>query len=51
MFGIRSSTSSFQMLIEAVTEETKQPGFYAYQNDIVIVSDCFKETCKKYSPY
>lgn len=42
IFVLRSAASSFQMLIDAIIEESKLQGVYAYQDDIV-ASDSFQE--------
>lgn len=47
MFGLRSAASSFQMLIDAIIEESKLQGVYAYQDDIIVASDSFEETMHK----
>lgn len=47
MFGLRSAASSSQMLINAITEESKLQGVYAYQHDINVLNDSLEEIIYK----
>lgn len=46
-FGLKTAASIFQALMDLIIEEANIDGVYAYQDDIVIGSNSFKETCTK----
>lgn len=47
VFGLKTAASTFQALIDTVVEESRLVGVFAYQDDIVICSNSFEETCTK----
>lgn len=47
MFGLISAASSFKMLIDANTEESKPQVAYAYQDNITVASNSFEEMIHK----
>lgn len=47
VFGLKSAASTFQALIDSIIQESQLEGCMAYQDDIVICSNSFEETCSK----
>lgn len=47
VFGLKTAASFFQALIDKVLEEANIQGCFGYQDDIVLCSNSFQESCEK----
>ena len=49
MFGLKTTVFTFQMLMDAIIEETKIERIFSYQDDIIDGANSFQETIENSS--
>ena len=47
IFGLKNSSALFQSMIDSIIEESSLEGVYAFQDDVIVGANSFKETTEK----